>query len=82
MGRALSAILIVLVRGYQVLISPWLGRNCRHQPTCSAYMIEALKVWGPFKGIWLGIRRISKCHPWGSTGYDPVPSRSKEGSLK
>lgn len=82
MGRALSAILIVLVRGYQVLISPWLGRNCRHQPTCSAYMIEALKVWGPFKGIWLGIRRISKCHPWGSTGYDPVPSRSKEGSPK
>ncbi|MDA8695862.1 membrane protein insertion efficiency factor YidD [Flavobacteriales bacterium] len=73
MGRALSAVLIVLVRGYQVLISPWLGSNCRHQPTCSAYMIQALQIWGPLKGTWLGIRRISKCHPWGSTGHDPVP---------
>ena len=79
MGRALSAVLIVLVRGYQVLISPWLGRNCRHQPTCSAYTIEALREWGPVKGTWLGIRRIAKCHPWGSAGYDPVPLRPKKG---
>ena len=80
MGRALSAVLIVLVRGYQVLISPWLGSNCRHQPTCSVYMIDALVMWGPVKGTWLGIRRISKCHPWGSAGYDPVPSRSRKDS--
>ena len=79
MGRALSAILIVLVRGYQVLISPWLGSNCRHQPTCSAYTIEALREWGPLRGIWLGMRRIAKCHPWGTHGHDPVPLRPKKG---
>jgi putative membrane protein insertion efficiency factor len=79
MGRALSSALIVLVRGYQILISPWLGSNCRHQPTCSAYMVEALQIWGPFKGLWLGLKRIAKCHPWGPHGFDPVPSRPKKG---
>ena len=78
MGRALSAVLIFCVRGYQLLISPWLGSNCRHQPTCSAYTIEALREWGPIKGGWLGIQRISKCHPWGPSGHDPVPLRPKK----
>ena len=79
MFRALSALMILLVRGYQMLISPWLGSNCRHSPTCSGYMIEALREWGPFRGGWMGIRRISKCHPWGTSGYDPVPLRAKKG---
>ena len=81
MGKALSGILIFLVRGYQVLISPWLGSNCRHQPTCSAYTIEALREWGPLRGGWLGLKRIAKCHPWGTSGCDPVPVRPKKGPL-
>ena len=80
-GRALSAVLIFFVRGYQVLISPWLGSNCRHQPTCSAFTIEALREWGPLRGGWMGLRRIAKCHPWGSSGYDPVPLRPKKGEV-
>jgi len=79
MGRALSAVFIVLVRGYQVLISPWLGSNCRHQPTCSAYMIEALREWGPIRGGWMGVKRIAKCHPWGTWGQGPVRLRPKKG---
>ena len=80
-GRVISAFLIVFVRGYQVLISPWLGSNCRHQPTCSAYMIEAIREWGPLSGGWMGVRRVAKCHPWGPSGYDPVPSRPKKGEV-
>ena len=78
-GRVISAFLIVFVSGYQVLISPWLGSNCRHQPTCSAYMIEALREWGPIRGGWMGVKRIAKCHPWGTSGPDPVPLRPKKG---
>lgn len=66
-------ILIKLIRFYQVAISPWLGKNCRYQPTCSQYMLEALKVHGLYKGVFLGIKRILSCHPWGGSGYDPVP---------
>lgn len=67
------------IRLYQILISPLLGKNCRFNPTCSQYMLEAIEVWGPFKGVYLGIKRISKCHPWGPHGEDPVPQKlSKE----
>ncbi len=62
-----------LVRGYQLLISPYLGANCRYAPTCSAYAMEALANHGAIKGGWLAARRISRCHPWGGSGYDPVP---------
>ena len=65
--------LVLLIRGYQWIISPWLGPRCRYTPTCSQYGIEALRKHGLFKGLWLTIRRVSKCHPWGGTGYDPVP---------
>ncbi len=65
--------LILLVRGYQVLISPVLGNNCRYYPSCSAYTIEAMEKWGPLKGLWMGIRRVSRCHPWHEGGVDPVP---------
>ncbi|SCX87711.1 hypothetical protein SAMN05192588_0052 [Nonlabens sp. Hel1_33_55] len=65
--------LIWLVRFYQTGISPFLPATCRYQPTCSHYMIEALKKHGLFKGGWLGIKRIASCHPWGGKGYDPVP---------
>lgn len=66
---------IFIVRIYQKLLSPILGSNCRYQPTCSHYMIGAIREWGPISGIWLGIKRIFRCHPWGGHGYDPVPVR-------
>ncbi len=72
--RLLAAPLIALVRLYQVAISPWLGGNCRYEPTCSAYAIEALETHGVLRGGWLAIRRIARCHPWGGSGYDPVPA--------
>lgn len=56
-----------------MIISPWLGNKCRYTPTCSHYGIEALKKYGPIKGLWLTIKRIARCHPWGGHGYDPVP---------
>lgn len=69
--------LIKLIRFYQLVISPWLGPSCRHSPTCSNYMMEAIKEWGAIRGVWLGIKRLAKCHPWGTDGYDPVP-RNKD----
>jgi len=62
-----------LIKGYQLLISPLLGANCRFTPTCSQYGIEAIKKYGPFKGGWLTLKRIGSCHPWGRHGHDPVP---------
>lgn len=62
-----------LVWLYQKLISPFLGLNCRFQPSCSAYAEEALREHGAVRGGWLALRRIGRCHPWGGSGYDPVP---------
>ncbi|MBQ5357985.1 MAG: membrane protein insertion efficiency factor YidD [Alistipes sp.] len=64
---------IVLVRFYQLCISPLTPAACRFTPTCSQYALEALKKYGPIKGGWLALRRILRCHPWGGSGYDPVP---------
>lgn len=69
-------VLIGLVRVYQVVLSPWLGANCRHDPTCSRYAMEALETWGAWKGTALTIRRVSRCHPWGTHGHDPVPQKT------
>jgi len=66
-------LLKVLVRGYQLIISPNFPQQCRYTPSCSQYMIEALEKHGPIKGLYLGIKRILSCHPWGGSGYDPVP---------
>jgi hypothetical protein len=68
---------ILLIRFYQVAISPYTPATCRFSPTCSSYSLEALKVHGLLKGGWLSIKRICKCHPWGSSGYDPVPKKGK-----
>lgn len=65
--------LIVLVKFYQNCISPFTPPSCRFTPTCSQYAIEALRKHGLIKGSWLTIRRLSRCHPWGGHGYDPVP---------
>ncbi|MDO4225481.1 MAG: membrane protein insertion efficiency factor YidD [Bergeyella zoohelcum] len=69
--------LVILIKFYQYAISPLLGKNCRYQPTCSQYMLEALKEHGIFFGLKLGILRILRCHPWGGKGYDPVPKKEK-----
>src|SRR6056297_3339951 len=68
---------LLLVYFYKYAISPLTPASCRHYPTCSGYAVDALKVHGPFRGIWLAIRRLSKCHPWGTHGYDPVPPKRK-----
>ena len=78
MGKLISAIFIFLVKLYQYTISPLLGSNCRYSPTCSSYTVQAIQEWGLIKGTWLGIKRISRCHPWGSEGYDPVPRKKKD----
>jgi uncharacterized protein len=78
-NKTLSWSMILMVMFYQTVISPALhmlagpGMGCRFQPTCSQYAIEALKIHGPFKGLWLAIKRILRCHPRGGYGYDPVP---------
>ena len=64
-----------LIRFYQLAISPFLPSSCRFTPTCSSYFIEALQIHGLFYGSYLGIKRIISCHPWGKTGYDPVPKK-------
>ncbi|RXR32101.1 membrane protein insertion efficiency factor YidD [Flavobacterium piscinae] len=64
---------IFLIRFYQAVISPLTPATCRFEPTCSHYSAEAIQKHGVLKGIWLSLKRISKCHPWGKSGYDPVP---------
>jgi putative membrane protein insertion efficiency factor len=75
--RIVSFPIYILVKIYQWIISPIFPANCRYNPTCSNYMIEALDEWGPIKGTYLGLKRIGSCHPWGKFGDDPVPKRKK-----
>jgi len=82
MMRIIGYILILPVKLYQLILSPFLPNSCRYNPTCSQYMITAIKEWGPFKGIYLGTKRISSCHPWGGMGDDPVPENPKKKSRK
>jgi putative membrane protein insertion efficiency factor len=71
--RLLALPLIGLVRFYQICISPLKPPTCRFTPTCSQYALQALRKYGPIKGSWLTIKRIARCHPWGGSGYDPLP---------
>lgn len=75
LNKILTFPIVVLIKFYQLAISPWLGKNCRYHPTCSHYTLEALKVHGLFRGGWLALKRIASCHPWGGEGYDPVPPK-------
>ena len=75
LNKAITFPLIILIRGYQLIVSPLLGSNCRFIPTCSEYAIESFKSYGLIKGFFLTIKRIGKCHPWGSHGYDPIPTK-------
>ena len=68
-----AKLLIALIRVYQVLLSPMLGGACRFVPSCSAYALEAIERHGALRGSWLALRRLSRCHPFGGSGFDPVP---------
>lgn len=72
MGKLISKLLVLLIRFYQVFISPLKPPTCRFYPTCSAYAIEAIQKKGPLKGLWLTLKRVAKCHPFHEGGYDPV----------
>jgi hypothetical protein len=69
----LSWLLVLLIRFYQLCVSPLLGPSCRFTPTCSEYARQAILKHGPIRGLYLAIRRLLRCHPWGGSGYDPVP---------
>jgi putative membrane protein insertion efficiency factor len=71
--KLIGSFFLLLIKIYQYLLSPMLGASCRFTPTCSQYGVEAIQKHGPFKGGWLTLKRIGKCHPWGSHGHDPVP---------
>ena len=72
-GKILSAPFIALILFYRKCISPYTPHCCRFVPTCSQYALEAFRKYGPFKGFWLSLKRILRCHPLGGSGYDPVP---------
>jgi len=73
MRKIVKNIIIIFIRLYQTGISPLLQKTCRHTPSCSQYCIDAINKYGIYKGCGLGLKRILRCHPWGSQGYDPVP---------
>lgn len=73
-----ARIVALPVRAYRLLLSPWIGHGCRFQPTCSVYALEALERHGALHGTALMLRRIGRCHPWGGSGYDPVPPARRE----
>ncbi|MGD7035919.1 membrane protein insertion efficiency factor YidD [Methylotuvimicrobium buryatense] len=79
--KGLQFLLLGIVRFYRLVISPLLPPSCRYQPTCSEYAIEAITRHGPFVGLWLTLKRLGRCHPWGGHGYDPVPPK-ESGTAK
>jgi len=72
-ARVVRAALLGAIRLYQLALSPWLGGRCRYEPTCSRYATEAIERFGVRRGVWLAVKRLGRCHPWGRSGYDPVP---------
>lgn len=73
--KFLVVLLLLPIEFYRKCISPMLPPSCRYTPTCSAYAVEAIKLHGPLKGVYLACKRILRCHPWGGHGYDPVPEK-------
>ena len=72
----MKRVLIAIVKGYRLVLSPWLGSACRFTPTCSVYSLEALERHGAAAGAYLTVARIARCHPWCAAGFDPVPERA------
>lgn len=75
MTKLLKKIYTFPIKLYQWFISPILGPSCRYTPSCSHYMLQAIDEWGIFRGTWIGMKRIGRCHPWGGHGEDPVPKK-------
>jgi hypothetical protein len=76
----LARLLVLPIEGYRRLISPFLGQRCRFTPSCSAYAVDALRVHGAARGLWLAVRRVARCHPWNPGGSDPIPPRAPVSS--
>jgi putative membrane protein insertion efficiency factor len=79
---AVRSTVLLLLRAYQLLVSPWLGNRCRFHPSCSHYCMEAVKRFGVIRGMWLGLIRLGKCHPFHAGGIDPVPAPSSPVGLR
>jgi putative membrane protein insertion efficiency factor len=73
LNLAVAGVFRLLILGYKYILSPWLPNACRYTPTCSEYALQAMTRHGPWKGGWLALKRIGRCHPWGGHGHDPVP---------
>jgi len=82
LSKVITFPLVLLIRGYQLIASPMLGSNCRFMPTCSEYAMKSLKKYGLIKGIFLTVKRIGKCHPWGGQGYDPIPTKMENNKYE
>jgi hypothetical protein len=80
--KIITNILAIPIKAYRLILSPLLGNNCRFEPSCSSYALEALEKHGPLYGSWLITRRIIKCNPWGGHGFDPVPTVKNKNILK
>ena len=76
--RTIISILIGVIKSYQVMVSPFLKGSCRHMPTCSQYAIDSIKQLGPIKGIYVSTKRLLRCNPYGTSGYDPVPGKDEK----
>ena len=77
-----ATVMLVAIRGYQLTLSFFFGRSCRHLPTCSSYAMEAISRHGAWAGFWLGLFRIARCNPWGTSGFDPVPEQIDRAGWK
>ena len=76
--RTIISILVGVIKSYQVMVSPFLKGSCRHMPTCSQYAIDSIKQLGPIKGIYVSTKRLLRCNPYGTSGYDPVPDKDEK----
>ncbi len=76
LSRSISRLMTGAIKAYRYLLSPWIGQQCRHHPSCSIYALEALERFGPARGGWLALKRVGRCHPLHPGGYDPVPDRT------